>query len=429
MITTRHFIFIFLCALVFSCKKETDDLPPQISITTPTNNQQVNGFDTIAISGEFSDNKTIKLVSVVLRNANNINVLPSQTFKPNTPTFSLNTAYIFDDIQMPTGEYHFRISAFDGENTTTKFIPIFYGEVPTQRTGVYFYESNGSTTSIYKLTGTNATLFKTLSGDFIGGAANSFNQQLMRVGSLSGNLTAVDVAFGDILWEINNSTSSTPFFMHTFFQNNATYVSLRNGEIRAYNGSGNPTFLALAPTSFFGEEGLVHTNLFLSEQKAIGNNDRRLAVYWTASGVLVQQIVLFEDVLGIYSLNTNKIVLLANDNVSGNAKIQIYDLQANAKSTPFNLASSPIIDIEEISAGVYLIAQNGNLVLVNANSFSTLPYLNNVNATKIKYDAFAHELYLISGSQISVYDFSSKTVKGTYNHSANVLDLVFLFNK
>ncbi len=217
--------------------------------------------------------------------------------------------------------------------------------------------------------------------------------------------------------------------MHRFFNSKEIYVSLRNGEIRAYDGNGNPKFLALAFPNFYGEEGLIHTNLFFSEQKAIGNNDRRLVLYWTASGALVQQITLFEDVLGLYSLNTNKIVLLANDNSTGNAKIQIYDIQANAKSTPFSLAASPIDDVEEISSGVYLIAQNGNLVLVNANSFSTLPYLSGVNATKIKYDVFANELYVIDGNTITVYDFSSKTIKGTYSHTSNVLDLVFLFNK
>lgn len=429
MLKNYQIILLFLSMLAFSCKKDKDDLSPLIIITTPTTNQQINGFDTIAIKGEILDNNTIKTVSIVLRNSNNINVLPTKNFEPNTPSFSLNTAYIFDDIHMPSGEYHFKISATDGENTTTKFITIFYGEVPKERKGIYFYDNNGSSTSIYKLLGTNATFLKTLPGDFIGGAANSFNQQLLSVGSLSGNLTAVDIIAGDVLWEINNSTSSTPFFMHTFFQNKEIYVSLRNGEIRAYDGNGNPKFLALAQSNFFGEEGLVHTNLYISEQKAIGNNDRVLVLYWTASGALVQQITLFEDVLGIFSLTNNKLVLLANDNSTGNAKIQIYDIQANAKSTPFSLAAAPIDDVEEIITGVYLIAQNGNLVLVNANSFSTLPYLSNVNATKIKYDAFANELYVISENLISVYDYASKTLKGSYNHTSSVLDLVFLFNK
>ncbi|PKP46736.1 MAG: hypothetical protein CVT95_06590 [Bacteroidetes bacterium HGW-Bacteroidetes-12] len=431
LVMFKYFSLIVLLTsvFIFSCKKDGDDISPSISISSPFNNQQINGFDTLIIRGTITDNKNIKYVSVVLRNQNNINVLPTVSFEPNSPSFNLNTAYFFNDIHMPSGEYHFKISASDGENITNKFITIFYGEVPKERTGVFFYDNNGSSTSIYSLTGTNATLFKTLPGDFIGGAANSFNQQLLSVGSLSGNLTAVDVTFGDVLWEVSNSTSSTPFFMHLFFQNKEVYISLRNGEIRAYGGNGNPKFLALAFPNFFGEEGLVHTNLFVSEQKAIGNNDRRLSLYWTASGALVQQTTLFEDVLGLYSLSTNKIVLLANDNNTGNAKIQIYDISANAKSTPFSLAAFPIDDVEEINSGIYLIAQNGNLVLVNANSFSTLPYLSGVNATKIKYDAFTNELYVISGNTITVYDFSSKTIKGTYSHTSNVLDLVFLFNK
>lgn len=131
----------------------------------------------------------------------------------------------------------------------------------------------------------------------------------------------------------------------------------------------------------------------------------------------------------IFAFAPNKAVLLANDYNTNDGKIQIYDAQLNTKSTPFNLSAGTILDAEEISTGVYLIAQNGNLVLVNANSHSTLPYLNGVNANKIKYDAFSNELYVVDGNTITAYDFSSKSVLFSYTHSSPVLDLVFLFNK
>ena len=68
-------------------------------------------------------------------------------------------------------------------------------------------------------------------------------------------------------------------------------------------------------------------------------------------------------------------------------------------------------------------------MLVNANNYSTLPYLSGINANKIKYDAFSNELYVIDNNIITAYDFSSKNVLFSYTHTSTVVDLVFLFNK
>ncbi len=427
----RIAILLLLSFLIFlsSCEKITDEQVPRISISSPYNNQQINGNDTVFITGSVSDNNTIKSVSISLRNSNDIPVLPTITHTPNDKTFSFNDPYFFNDLHMPSGQYYFSIQASDGNNTTSKYINISYGEIPRTRTGIFFYDNSGSSTSIYELNGNSANLFKTVNSDFLGGAANSYGQQLITVGEYNGKIMAYDVATGNQAWSINNANSSVPYYTNVFFHDKELYVGIRNGEIRAYNSNGSPTYFSNVQTSYFPENGLVHDNVFISEEKAIGNNTRYITSYWTNSGGFVHQLQLTEDVVEIFAFAPNKAVLLANDYNTNDGKIQIYDAQLNTKSTPFNLSVGTILDAEEISTGVYLIAQNGNLVLVNANSHSTLPYLNGVNANKIKYDAFSNELYVVDGNTITAYDFSSKSVLFSYTHSSPVLDLVFLFNK
>lgn len=412
-----------------SCKKITDEQVPVISISSPYNNQQINGNDTIFITGTVSDNKVIRSVSISLRNSNDIPVLPTISHSPNDKSFSFNDPYFFDDLHMPSGQYYFSIQASDGNNTTSKYINISYGEIPKTRTGVFFYDNSGSSTSIYELNGNSANLFKTLLADFLGGAANSYGQQLITVGKYDAKIMAYDIATGNQVWSKVSSNSSVPYYTDVFFHEKELYVGTRNGEIRAYNSIGSPTYYSNVQTSYYPENGLVHDNVFISEEKAIGNNTRYITTSWTNSGTMVHQLQLAEDVVDIFAFTPNKAVLLANDYISNNGKIQIYDAQLNSKNTPFNLSTGTIIDAEEISKGIYLIAQNGNLVLVNANTYSTLPYLNGVNANKIKYDAFSNELYVIDGNTITAYDFSSKNVLFSYTHSSPVLDLVFLFNK
>src|SRR5690606_34591831 len=116
-------------------------------------------------------------------------------------------------------------------------------------------------------------------------------------------------------------------------------------------------------------------NIFFSEEKAVGNNNRYISAYWTNSGTIFNRLGLNEDVVGLYAFTPNKAVMLANDYSTNDGKIYVYDAPSNTKTTLFNLSSGAIDACEEISTGIYLIAQNGNLVLVNANNYSTLPYL------------------------------------------------------
>ncbi|MDT8412979.1 MAG: Ig-like domain-containing protein [Vicingaceae bacterium] len=430
---TNRIAILLLLGLIFfttSCNKIIDEQVPVISISSPFNNQQINGNDTIFITGSVSDNNTIKSVSISLRNSNDIPVLPTISFTPNEKSFSFNEPYFFNDLHMPSGQYYFSIQANDGNNTTNKFINISYGEIPKTRIGVFFYDNSVSSTSIYELKGNSANLFKTVNSDFLGGVANSYGQQLISVGQYNGKIMAFDISTGNQAWSINNNAnSSVPYYTDVFFHDKEIYVSTRNGEIRAYNSNGSPTYFSNIQTGFFSENGLVHDNVFISEEKAIGNNTRFITAYWTNSGTMIHQLQLTEDIVGLYAYAPNNALFFANDNTANNGKIFVYDASNNTKTTLFNLSPGTITTCEELGGGVFMIAQNGNLVLVNAHSHSTLPYLNGINATKIKYDYFSNELYVIDGNTITAYDFSSKSVLFSYTHTSPVLDLVFLFNK
>ena len=66
----RIAILLLLRILVFfsSCEKITDEQVPVISISSPYNNQQINGNDTIFITGSVSDNNIIKSRLTIILN-------------------------------------------------------------------------------------------------------------------------------------------------------------------------------------------------------------------------------------------------------------------------------------------------------------------------------------------------------------------------
>jgi hypothetical protein len=82
-----------------------------------------------------------------------------------------------------------------------------------------------------------------------------------------------------------------------------------------------------------------------------------------------------------------------------------------------------------VGNGLYLIARNGDVRLINANNFTTQLYLLGANATLLKYDGFNNELFVVSGNVVTIYDYSSKVVKGTYNHTNPVLDVELMYNR
>jgi hypothetical protein len=356
-------------------------------------------------------------------------VLPTVTLQPNEKEHSFNTPYFFNDLHMPSGQYYFSIQASDGNNSTSKYIYIQYGEIPKTRTGVFFFDSFGGSSSAYQLNNSNATLYKTVSGDLLAGATNSFMQHLIFIGEYTAKITAIDLAANQNAWTIANANSSVPYYTHAYFYDKELFVCTRDGEIKAYKNNGSPSFYATVQSSHYSENVLYHDNIFFSEEKAVGNNNRYISAYWTNSGTIFNRLGLNEDVVGLYAFTPNKAVMLANDYSTNDGKIYVYDAPSNTKTTLFNLSSGAIDACEEISTGIYLIAQNGNLVLVNANNYSTLPYLSGINANKIKYDAFSNELYVIDNNIITAYDFSSKNVLFSYTHTSTVVDLVFLFNK
>src|SRR5690606_9784120 len=342
-------------------EKLVDDTPPSLSISSPSNNQQVNGGDTLFISGVATDENNVTTISISLRDNNDIPVLPTVTLQPNEKEHSFNTPYFFNDLHMPSGQYYFSIQASDGNNSTSKYIYIQYGEIPKTRTGVFFFDSFGGSSSAYQLNNSNATLYKTVSGDLLAGAANSFMQHLIFIGEYTAKITAIDLAANQNAWTIANANSSVPYYTNTYFYDKELFVCTRDGEIKAYKNNGSPSFYATVQSSHYSENVLYHDNIFFSEEKAVGNNNRYISAYWTNSGTIFNRLGLNEDVVGLYAFTPNKAVMLANDYSTNDGKIYVYDAPSNTKTTLFNLSSGAIDACEEISTGIYLIAQNGNL--------------------------------------------------------------------
>jgi hypothetical protein len=430
MLNKMCYLFGVLLILFASCKKEEDGTIPTISIVSPTNGQFFSVGDTIYIQGNVRDDKSLRSISISLNDENNISTGNSIVVSVNSESnYVLNEKLVLDDEQMNSGVYNLTITVNDGTNSAIKFIELNISEFPRRRNGFILFSNNGASTNIVKLDSLNnaSTLYNS-SGDFLYGAVNTINQEVISCGNTSGNLTAYNLETGMTSWNVNNNAAGSAHFTGMAVNKNHTYVGYYNQNIQSYLKSGIPSFSAQALTSFYAEQMSVHNNdLLITEQKHKTSTEIRLVAYYLASGVEKQNVIINEDVVDLYSVSANELVVFSNN--SGNGEIQIFDINQNSIWQPFALSTGLIDDCTEISLGKYLIAQNGNLILVNYSNFTKTTYLAGINADKVKYDNLTNQLGVISGTEFSVYDYSSKTKMTSYINSEAISDFDFWYNK
>ena len=426
----KRMIYLVLLTLFFSCKKEEiDNKSPTISILLPLQNQIFTALDTIQVRGIITDNIGITSFSISLRNSNNINVLLGISKNLSTITYNLNEQIILDDLYLTSGSYTLKMSAFDGVNQTDSYIPLTINEFPKTRNGFFVFSNSGSINQVSKLSNALiATSFSISYGDFLNGLVNSYSHEVITCPSSTGNFSSYDIAVGSENWNLFNNASGLPNFTGIDQYNHEIYVAFYNGNIRSYLNSNVPEFSGFSLVNSYARKFYVHVNnLLITEQPEISGGKIRLVSYYLASGAIKDNVELNEDVVSMFDFSANEVVLFSN--ASGNGKIKVYNINSNSTWQPFALNTGTISSCTELCRGIYLIAQNGNVITVNMNNFTFSTYLSAVNATIVKYDVVTNEVVVTGGNILTVYDYSTKSIKGTYTHSNIILAFDFWYNK
>ncbi len=429
---------ISVTVFLFSCSKDKDEIKPTVTINSPYSLQQVNGLDTLQVLATISDDKNIESVSVSLRNANDIPVLSTVTKTPNTKDYDLNISYFFDDIHLLSGQYDLTVSASDGENTTTKYVTVFLNETPKIREGAFVVSNTGSTSDIYYLDNLySGSFYKSINGDYLGAAVNSYDQQLIHASAgtvPSGNVKAIDLKSGLNSWNISIINSPpTPFYTGFLYDNQSTYLGKYNGGIQAYNHFGAGNYNAANIAGFNVESALIHENMMITEQHALFGGSVKLVPYWMASGDPVginATLLPNDDVVGMFTNTSNEVVVISNDAIL-NGNLTFYD-PSTGSLTSFPIGLGKIDDCVEIGIGIYLLTHNGNVSKINVNSgfpFSTPTlFISGIGATSMWYDYLLDELFVANGSVLTVHNTSGIQI-GSYTHVNTIQEVIFWYNK
>ncbi|MBL4594769.1 MAG: DUF4625 domain-containing protein [Flavobacteriales bacterium] len=429
---------ITILVFLFSCSKDDkDEIKPTITINSPVNLQQVNGIDTLQVLATISDDRNIESVSVSLRDNNDIPVLSSVTKTPNTKDYSLNISYFFDDIHLLTGQYDLSVTAFDGENRTTRYVTIFLNETPKNRQGAFVISNTGSVSDIYYLDNLySGSFYQSINGDYMGAGVNSYDQQLIHASSgtvPSANVSAIDLKSGLNSWSIPIINSPpTPFYSGFLYDNENVFLGKRNGGMQGYDKNGAGNYNAVTISNFNVESALVHNNIIVTEQHSFSGGIVKLIPYWMASGNPIginATLLSNEDVVGMFTRSANEIIVIAND-AALNGKLIFYNPNTGSL-TSFPIGLGKIDDCVEIGIGEYLVVHSGNISKINVNNnfpFSTTIVISGLGANNIWYDDLLAELFISSGNVLTIHNVIGTQI-GSYTHINTIKEVVFWYNK
>ncbi|MCC6691472.1 MAG: hypothetical protein IT235_08060, partial [Bacteroidia bacterium] len=347
-----YFIFILLS---FQCKKDRDAVPPQVTITAPSENQLFNVYDTFTLKAEISDDKGLSIITIKLLNDQMSAMQQPVVLSVKGKQVALNRLYTLYDVHLPTGMYYICVEASDGTNTTPAFLKLFIKEAPLYRKSIYAVTRNASTLNVVKidssLTASNKMSF---TSDYSGSGISSYYQNLFVCGNYTGSFKSIDLATRTIKWSENVVISTFPYFT-SMSAWSKPYVSYYSGDIKSYDNVGLQQFHAvLASTNFYPIKAVENGDYVLVEAKDKSGPTKKLVTFYLATDFGVQETYITGDVVAYAYKSANEVYLFSNE--AGQGKMEIYSIIYNNFFTPHILPAGKIWSAVQIDADDYLIA-------------------------------------------------------------------------
>jgi len=416
--------------LIFSCKKDKDETPPVITISNPHDNQQYTALDTVWVLTAIADETSLQQIEITLTDINKIPVLSTVVITPETNSITLTIPYVLDDINLASGSYYIWIRASDGTNIHDKFRSISINEVPKELKYVYLF-TFGNSTTVHALrkspTGNPQQLFD-INGDFTGSAISSKFQKFFTCGKITGNLNAYNIVDNEESWSVP-VISNPPFtyFENVSCYNDIIYVSFYDGYIKGYNNNGTITITANSPAGSYPTVIAAGDNYLYADHAMISGSSRIFGEYYITTGILKQQITTNYEIVKIFEKDNDNVFLFANQN--GQGILRLYNITDNGTWEPHTMPAGQIHDALQIDGNAYLIALDDGIYKYQYANNSLTAYLPGVYAITLKYDVLNSEVYINTGTQINVYDYSTHTLINTIPSADPILDFQFLYNK
>lgn len=410
--------------LLFSCKKEKDEIPPTIVITSPSENLTVSYGEEVRVQATITDNKVIRSVQLsLISSETNNRVLHTESFQPNSTSFELDDYYLISDSLLAGGEYYFRVEAQDDNTVIAAFRFITIAAFPRKKLSTVVSCSNGSITELFEdkndFTFISTYTFNT---PYLSSELNSFDQQFWFTPQRGKELKCLNLRSKEEVFSQSFISSDNEVFSSTDLENRNLFVSTRTGELQAYTSSFIDNYTYQSRDQVPLGKIRVGENYILTEEGPA--NEKMISVLFRSSGIVDLQLPIQENLVDLYFIDANSALLFQNNADGG--LIQELDID-NSRIRKVTESKDSILSVKQIDDSEFILSSRSKVLRYQLNRNNLFDYLQKENAI-VEYDEPNNQLFVASASSLEVYKLGETTPIRSANFQSPIGGINFRYN-
>lgn len=402
-------LFSIFLIIISGCKKADEDQnSPAIQCHFPLPNQQFTVGDTVWVSATVNDDENIESIKVSLYDSNkNCEMIQSVVFRENGKEKQISCELVLDNADMENGTYYLGITASDGVNDKSYYVPLSVNGLPRSLWGIiYVCTSTSNLVEVRKIdTLMQDSLLVSFSGDYSSSELSSKYRKLFVAGAQTGNLQAIDLPNKTISWSVTNqSNNGSPWFYHLYFVDNLIYASTQDGFISGYTVNGMRTKVYTLPLPWHGVEFIESGGRMIAQVEDVPTCYPQIAQFYSCSASFINQQEVQFKVVKFYPHNSDNVMAFAN--LDGVGRIYEFNMMRHAFNSLAEIPNQQMVDVAQVSADKYLILTTQHVYLYDRSQSIALMTLNPSSGGKqLLYDAIGNCYYVVKDLQIDRYSF------------------------
>jgi len=435
-------ILTLILVLLNSCRKDSDERAPQISILNPAEFSNFDIGEEIIIQIQVSDDQNLEYVRVDITNASQSRVAgPSEYTNFSGTSDSRSIGINVTNSQLPSGIYFIRAVVGDGENERVVFREISLSEIPLKLNRIYAFRALGPNSTTVDSLNRQSNNWVSSASVGIGLGKVTVNSASNEIQFLSADGAELELRDGLVMDLIQSHSYpsggfSNPYWRVVTLNENTQryYCASSDGKIRTYRAGGIPDLtIETGINSIPSSLGIVNEYLLL-EQEVAGPGLDLITTYFTESGTYLQSDVIEADLIQILQFTSNKALLFGNLE-DGTGKVWIFDILANGYSSALSLSSySNIRTAIKANGNQYILADEMGIRKFELSSGGTLNNGGQLLAgdyTQLQYDKLGGGIYALNAGtgQIDIVNPFDLTIIESILLPSNTQNFGLLYNR
>jgi hypothetical protein len=411
-----------------ACRKEAHDTtPPLIHFSSPTAGQTFYFQDNIPIEALVSDETQLTSVTVDIMNSSDVRVLDSHEFHPDNKQLQIDLSISHTDLYLPSGTYHVKIKASDGENDSYAFQEIQLIEAPRTLDQIFIVRPGAGTASIDSLHGSTLLPWFNFSGNYAFGGIDSRNNQLVASSTDASEL--VSFTYPDLeplpstLPNIQNEITA---FYHD--NNQHQFIWGNNvGQVFITDQLGSRLFSYIYASGRIKCITATNQHIIVISQASSGNTNY-IDVYPRSIGIPSLTLQVAWEITGAIPLKSDWHFFVLGGNNNNQGYFAYLNLNTGAINENFNFYDQSTVSSMIAADGDDFYAIQSNGIVRYINNFSSFSFNDALHPNKLIYDDLNQALWAIDAAGVHQFN-ESLTNETAFIPLIGATDLWLKFNK